>query len=171
MSLRGIALYTLRAAIFAAAVCAVYALICRLRGHRIRRGRLLALAYLAALIEITVLRGGIDWARLMTGARPAPQLVPLKSILPTLRERAWWALIYHTMGNVLWFVPLGVILRKARPWQALLAGAALSAAIEFSQYLLMTGMTDIDDVLLNALGALIGWTLCRIFSGDKRGTA
>ena len=45
---------------------------------------------------------------------------------------------------------------------ALLAGAGTSVCIELMQYLLMTGVTDVDDVLLNALGALLGWSLARL---------
>ena len=35
-------------------------------------------------------------------------------------------------------------------------------------WLLATGMTDIDDVILNALGAALGFALHRIFTGTKR---
>ena len=45
----------------------------------------------------------------------------------------------------------------------LLSGAGLSICIELMQYLLMTGVTDVDDVLLNALGALLGWGLARLW--------
>lgn len=163
MSIQGIAFYTLRASAFAAAVCAVYALICKLRGRRIGWMRLLGIAYLAALIQITVIRGGADWARVLAGGRAQPQLIPLRTTLGTLRSESWWSFVYHTMGNVVWFVPLGLMLRKRKPGAALLAGALLSAGIELGQYLLMTGMTDIDDVILNALGALAGWGIARIF--------
>lgn len=155
MSLRGIAIYSLRAAIFAAVFSAAYALICRARHKKLRPRRLLGVAYIAALIEITVLRGGVDWATVLSTARPVPQLVPLATTLAQWRDGAW-AFAYHTLGNLLWFVPLGWMLRGRRPWQALLAGAALSMGIELAQHLLMTGAADIDDVLLNALGALVG---------------
>ena len=53
--------------------------------------------------------------------------------------------------------------RERSAWAALLAGAGLSAAIELMQYLLMTGVTDVDDVLMNVLGALTGWLLARLW--------
>lgn len=157
MSLQGILIYCLRAGIFAAAVCAIYALICRMRGKPAGWKRLLAVAYIAALVQITVLRGGVDWLKVFAGGREA-QLVPLKTTVSLLGGDAW-NLIYNVAGNLLWFVPLGVILGRGRALRALLLGAALSAGIELSQYLLMTGFTDIDDVILNALGALMGWGL------------
>ena len=161
MSIRGIVIYTLRAAIFAASVCAIYALVCRLRGHRLRWERLLAVAYFAALVQITVLRGGVDWARVLAGGRGIPQLIPLRTTLSELRG-GLWRFIYHTVGNLSWFAPLGLMLRRKGPGTALLAGAGMSAMIELMQFLLRTGVTDIDDVIFNALGALLGWAIGRL---------
>ena len=161
MSLTGILIYCLRAATFAAVVCGLYALVCWLRGRKLRPGRLVALAYLAALVQITVIRGGVDWAQLMTATRNEPRLVPLRTTLEELRAGAW-PLIYHVVGNLAWFVPLGVLLRRKNALAALLAGAGASVCIELMQYLLMTGVTDVDDVLLNALGTLLGWALARL---------
>ena len=161
MSLTGILIYCLRAASFAAVVCALYALVCWLRGRKLRPGRLVALAYLAALVQITVIRGGVNWAQVLTATRNAPRLLPLRTTLEELCAGAW-PLIYHVVGNLVWFVPLGALLRKKNVLVALLAGVGASVCIELMQYLLMTGVTDVDDVLLNALGTLLGWALARL---------
>lgn len=166
MSLNGIWIYCLRAAVFAAAVCGLYALFCRLRGRPAGLKHLAAVAYLAALIQITVLRGGVDWQAVLTGERNALQLLPLKTTLAEARLGAW-PLIYHVCGNLIWFAPLGFLLRGRKWYATLLAGAAVSAGIELMQYALMTGMTDIDDVLLNSLGALLGWRISRVLAGKK----
>lgn len=167
MSFRGILLYSLRAGGFAAVICAAYALICRLRGKAVGWKRLLAVAYIAALVQITVLRGGVDWPRVFAGGREA-RLIPFATMAMLLGGGAW-NLIYNVAGNLIWFVPLGFILCGRRGWQVLLCGAALSACIELSQYLLMTGVTDIDDVILNALGAWLGREICRIITKKKCG--
>jgi len=159
MGLRGILLYTLRAGAFAVAVTGIYVLICRLCGRRPGWVRLLAVAYVAALIQITVLRGGVDWQGLGS-ARPFPQLIPLKTTIEEARA-GLWPLIYHSVGNLIWFVPLGLLLGRGGLLRAMAIGAALSIGIEIMQYLLMTGMTDIDDVILNALGSGMGWTIQR----------
>lgn len=160
MSIGGIAQYCLRAGTFAAVVCAAYALICLLRGRVLRLRRLLGIAYLAALLQITVIRGGVDYVAVLRGGREAQQLIPLHTTLEALRQGTW-PLIYHVAGNLVWFVPLGWMCARRGVCTALLAGAGLSAAIELMQYLMMTGMTDVDDVLLNASGALLGWLLAR----------
>ena len=160
MNFKGIALYSGRALAFAALVCLLYGAYCLLRKKKLRFGHLLAVGYLAALIQITVLRGGVDWPKVLEGVRTMPQLVPLKTTVGEVKA-GLWPLVYHTAGNMGWFVPLGMLLRRKRPLRVLIIGAALSAGIEIMQFLLMTGMTDIDDVILNALGALAGWILIR----------
>lgn len=67
--------------------------------------------------------------------------------------------------NVVLFVPLGFLLpliwpRQHRFWRVLLAGIAFSLLIELSQ-LLNLRSTDIDDLLLNTIGAAIGFALYR----------
>lgn len=131
-----------------------------------REALLLALAaYSAALLEIIALRVGL-------GRSPRTlNLVPLETTLSQLRAGAW-PFAYHTLGNLVWFAPLGALLAalkpKLRARTALAAGAAVSAAMELTQYLLASGVTDVDDVWLNALGALSGWALVRGWSALRR---
>lgn len=76
--------------------------------------------------------------------------------------------------NIVLFVPLGFLLpliweRENNPWKILLAGVSFSLLIELSQ-LLNLRSTDIDDLLLNTLGAMIGFALMRLFAlMTKRG--
>ena len=167
MGIRGIMRYTGSALVFAALVCGLWLLLRRLRGHcGFGRGdalRLLAVGYLAALAQIVALRFGLHtphWLGGVSKLRP----VPLATTLD-----AWklglWPFVYHVGGNMGWFVPLGALLALTRPkcraWQALLAGTLLSLALETAQLLLGTGFPDIDDIWLNALGALAGLALTR----------
>ena len=160
MSLKGILLYSARAAAFAVLACGVYALICLISRKRLQVKMLLGTAYVAALVQITVLRGGIDWQKVLDGVRGLPQLVPFQTTGELLRGGAW-DLVYNIAGNLLWFVPLGLLLGKGSLLRALLLGIALSAAIEISQYILVTGLTDVDDIIFNALGSLLGRILYR----------
>ncbi len=67
------------------------------------------------------------------------------------------------IGNVVLFLPLGFLAalgweQLRDPRRALLAGAAVSGAIELSQLLFGLGsLGTVDDVIFNSLGALIGW--------------
>jgi glycopeptide antibiotics resistance protein len=160
MSLHGIAVFTLRAAGFAAIVCGVYTLILRIRGRRLSVGRLLSVFYISSLIEITVLRGGIAWNGLFDAERPMVQWMPFKTTLDEFKSGTW-PFIYHVIGNLAWFIPLGLIMRRKSTWMALLAGILISVAIECLQWVFMTGMTDIDDVIINTGGTLTGYLLSR----------
>jgi glycopeptide antibiotics resistance protein len=162
MGLQGIALYTLRASAFAAAVTLAYALTLRTRGKPLAAGRLTSVFYFAALIEITVLRGGVDWDGFLSAARVPYNLMPFRTTMGEFRLGVW-PFVYHAVGNLAWFVPVGIILRRKPIWMAFLCGGLLSAVIEGLQWALMTGMTDVDDVILNSCGALIGWLIARAF--------
>lgn len=86
------------------------------------------------------------------------------------------AALANLLGNVVIFVPLGVytaLFRKNGPlWQTVLIAAGASLAAELVQVASQTGIGDIDDVLLNALGGLAGAllyrALCRICGGTGR---
>ena len=166
MSLNGILLYCARAAAFSAAACAAYILACLARKKRPGLKRLLGLAYLAALLQITLLRGGVEWWNVLHGARSI-QPIPLKTTLSEL-VRGAWPFIYHVLGNMIWFVPLGILLGRRRGYTAMAFGALLSLGIELGQLLLATGAADVDDLLLNALGALLGWALCRLYTKARK---
>ena len=163
MGIRGILRFSGGALLFAAAVCGLWLAARRLTGRGTRPVEMLAVAYLAALIQITALRIGLRRHSWLGGA---VCLASLKTTLEAWRDGAW-PFIYHIVGNMIWFVPLGVLLPalfpRANVRTALLAGAALSLGIEVVQYLLGTGVSDIDDALLNALGALTGYGLQRLF--------
>ena len=66
--------------------------------------------------------------------------------------------------NIILFIPFGFTLTSVlhekeenhlRP--VLIAGALLSVSVEVLQYLTSRGYTEIDDVINNTLGAVIGW--------------
>jgi glycopeptide antibiotics resistance protein len=74
------------------------------------------------------------------------------------------------IGNIAAFVPFGLLLPLASrslrsPIVVLVCAIALSAAIELGQLAVSVGLgyayrsTDVDDVILNVLGALVGYVL------------
>lgn len=164
MGLSGILMYVMRAARFALVIGAVYALgrwlWLRAKGEKPGWARelvrLLFVVYAAALVQIIALRGGAGDVR-------AVQPVPLRTTLGELRA-GLWPFIYHLVGNAVWFVPLGMFLHKKGAVRVLLTGACVSALLECLQWTLGTGVTDVDDIIINALGAVMGCIFCRIWS-------
>ena len=70
-------------------------------------------------------------------------------------------------GNVLLFVPLGMFLpllwkRLRKLWRVLLATAMIIALVEAMQVLTLLGRCDVDDVILNVLGAAMGYGVYKL---------
>lgn len=85
-------------------------------------------------------------------------------LLPYMPPKGHWDYFTNLFGNVVLFMPLPFILivlfRITSKTRIILLGAALSAAIETTQYIFRIGIPDIDDVLLNTAGVvagLVGW--------------
>lgn len=74
-----------------------------------------------------------------------------------------WHIPKQLMANVLMFIPGGFLLAavcpRIRHWKGIvICGAGCSAAIEIIQFFIGR-IADIDDVLMNSLGAAIGFAL------------
>ena len=79
----------------------------------------------------------------------------------------------HMALNVAMFMPLGVLLpmmhSRLHSWAyALLCGAALSTMIETTQLLAAAGQCDVNDIIANTLGALLGYGLFRLLDMGRR---
>ena len=63
--------------------------------------------------------------------------------------------------NVVVFIPVGLLLsiafKQVTWWKALLIGCCISVTIEALQFFLMRGFSELDDVMHNTLGCLIGF--------------
>ena len=143
----------------------------------------LAAALAVAVVLFFTLREDelVTWSHL-TGRN----LVPLRHHLAALRcvlddcgnaQAALHYLLVDVVGNVLLFVPVGLTLtgasrlrsRFARLAAATALAAALSLAIELVQLWMPTRASDVDDVLFNTLGALVGAVAALPFVRRARG--
>ena len=74
-------------------------------------------------------------------------------------------------GNIIMFIPLGFLLprvfsRITSLSRVLLTTAALIAAVEIIQLFTLVGSCDIDDLILNTLGAALGYGLHKLAKPD-----
>lgn len=136
-------------------------------------GRLLFVCYLAALIQITVIRDYKSFFLFFTRAHSFStiQIIPFRTTLEALFEGAW-PFCYHIIGNMIWFVPLGILGPYLFKWlkkgQSLFFFSfCLSGGIEILQWIFATGVSDVDDILINVLGAFFGWFLLLLFENRK----
>ena len=75
-------------------------------------------------------------------------------------------LLVENIMNVIVFIPVGMILgsllRVKGSWLvALLIGCSISVTIEALQFWFMKGFSEVDDVMHNTLGCLIGWLMVK----------
>ncbi|MDB5351631.1 MAG: glycopeptide antibiotics resistance protein [Planctomycetota bacterium] len=87
--------------------------------------------------------------------------VPFRSISRDLRHGGW-EMIINFVGNLAVFLPLGLLpptlsRRWCSPLRIALISLFLSALIESLQYLSGRRVADVDDLILNVLGGLLGY--------------
>jgi len=96
-------------------------------------------------------------------------LVPLQGILRMIENASIFddevtqrIVFLNLAGNVLIFAPFGMAIpllerRLNRVWLVVLLGLAFSMVIELAQTFLIARVFDVDDLILNASGTLIGF--------------
>ncbi|MES2436618.1 MAG: VanZ family protein [Patescibacteria group bacterium] len=133
----------------------------------------LFIAYSLILIKVMVLKDvpliKVGMVKLNFGGtttdNPA-NFIPFKTILPYLfGHRGLVIAGINLVGNIILLVPLGFLIPliyKNITWKkSFLIAAASGLIIEVLQVLLQVGIFDIDDVILNAFGFMIGyWIYC-----------
>lgn len=108
-----------------------------------------------------------------------PNLIPLRTIaiyFANLDSPFW---IRQLVGNLVLLLPVGLLAPIAFPalngWvRIFLVALAFSVAIEVAQLWIPNRMADVDDVLLNVAGALLGYAIlaiARMFSGPRKAVA
>ncbi len=74
----------------------------------------------------------------------------------------------NLVGNILIFIPLGVYVswlrHRAAVWLTMLTVASVSVAVEIIQGVFAVGASDIDDVILNCVGGIMGIFTFRLLS-------
>jgi len=83
------------------------------------------------------------------------------------RPSGFGLFLYNIIGNMVILIPFGylfpIVNKSVRKWWIFfLVALAFILMMEMMQYFSMSGTLDIDDVLLNLMGALIGYILCPI---------
>ncbi len=94
------------------------------------------------------------------------QLTPFLSIMETLQYATPRAIFNSLVLNIILFVPFGFLtyIMTRRAGLTIFMAIAGSAAIEVLQYVLPIGrISNIDDVILNTLGGIIGM-LCGVLA-------
>ncbi len=96
----------------------------------------------------------------------------LRSLMPPYRPWLIRGAITNLLGNILLFIPLGLLPPllwswAGKLWKTLLLAAGIMTAIELLQMFLLVGTCDVDDLILNVTGAAIGYGIYKLCPRSK----
>ena len=112
-------------------------------------------------------RVGFTFAEYM---RRFTNFIPFKTIIEYVQRysNGYWRLAtLNLLGNLALFVPMGMALpclfkKLNRFWKVLLTVLGMVVIVELVQGVLRVGSIDIDDVIFNVVGAMIGYGIIAI---------
>ncbi|MBP3948466.1 VanZ family protein [Corynebacterium sp. Marseille-P3884] len=133
--------------------------------QRVTRGAAVGalLAYSGVIVSLTMLK---QFFRIGYLWDPAKQPFVGHSFIPfheVFTASSWFAPLFGYGGNLAFFIPIGLLLYVItdRVKWATIIGGAFSLAIEATQFFAQLGYTDVDDFIMNTLGAFVGATIAR----------
>ena len=104
-------------------------------------------------------------------------LVPFAEIRRYITRISTIGIVYvgiNLLGNIIVMIPFGYALPslfgqgRKRPILYVLIGMVFSILIEYSQYVTHTGSCDVDDIILNTMGVIIGYIIYAILHRNKK---
>lgn len=125
---------------------------------------ILFLLYITVVLRITVFRSSFTLQNLCQNGRLI--LTLFEGYIDLIRRGDWFAFTYLFVGNIVWFVPFGMYLQYMGISKKLVRtafyGFLFSLLIETLQYVFGTGFSELDDLVLNTLGAWLGGGVVRL---------
>ena len=115
--------------------------------------------------------GGIEGMDYWTQIRANLNLEPFHTIrlfLKVLNNQTYSSTAFINLGgNVILFVPLGFFLPRVFPClqkfrKSILATVLIITAVELTQLFTLLGSCDIDDLILNVIGATLGYGIHKL---------
>jgi len=136
-------------------------------------------AYSAILIKIVVFKSiptlRIGRLRLrFAGYHTGPgNFVPFKTIVPQLTGQGNHLIaVVNLIGNIIPFMPIGLLaplVFRSISWRkALVLGVATGLTFEVMEVVFRVGIFDVDDVIQNAFGVILGYGAFVLFKRRKQ---
>lgn len=133
-----------------------------------RRALWVLLAYYLAILSVLLFFGGLfHLDRGWGGAVNLEPFYTIRRFLIHYKRTGSLSSLSNLLGNVIILVPLGVLIPVMfRPlrrfWLALPLMALFAVGVEYLQWRTGAGVADVDDSILNFLGAAAGYFLTRL---------
>ena len=82
--------------------------------------------------------------------------------------KQWKVQKNQILTNIVMFIPVGVLAGRMWKWRGLWVAVGVSAGIEVLQLVTSRGLCELDDVIHNTIGALIGVGVVILFDKISR---
>ena len=129
--------------------------------------------YLLIVVKFILLRYPVDqmleWIR--RGYYDVPMsinIIPFKTMAMYMKgEPTIKIAVRNMVGNIIFFMPFGflvpMILKEINSYKKIIiVSFAFSLSLEIAQIMIRVGSFDIDDLILNTAGAVLGYVLLRM---------
>ena len=113
--------------------------------------------YILIVLKLTVFRSTVPYDESQIN------LTLFIELINVLQNEGTSRFLWLLLGNIGWFVPFGfllpILLKQESFLKIVILGFLFSLIIESLQYVFRLGVAELDDLILNVLGAAIGYLL------------
>lgn len=125
--------------------------------------RICFVVYMIVLVYFLLLSDG--FGRIQGYSEYRYNVIPFQEIIRFVKYRGcidFYSVVINLLGNVVAFIPFGALIRwvldrRIRWYQVIGYTYLFSLHVELLQLVARVGVFDVDDILLNTLGGLIGF--------------
>ena len=93
--------------------------------------------------------------------------------IPFVTPGGDYLIVLYALANIVYFIPLGFLLARVfkgtinNAFKAGIAALAISLFIEIMQYLLACGTSEVEDLIMNVTGGIVGYLIAKKISKNK----
>lgn len=138
---------------------------------------MLFVIYMVVLVYFLIFSDGFGRGQYDTMRYNLEPFLEIKRFIKYRELLSTESVMLNLVGNVVAFMPYGMLIRwvrnrKTNVFVAFLYSLAFSLCIEWIQLVTKLGVFDVDDIIMNTLGGVLGylvyWILACIFKGRKK---
>lgn len=123
---------------------------------------ILFIVYISAVLKLTIFRFEVNYGE------PQINLTLFSDLIKVYKNVGLKEFLRLFLGNIGWFIPFGflmpMLLRNKSVLKVAVLGFVFSFVIEILQFVFRKGVAELDDLILNTLGAFIGYVLYMLLS-------
>lgn len=115
---------------------------------------ILFIAYILVVLKLTIFRFAKYYAK------PQLNLTLFMNLIKVYKNFGLMEFLRLFLGNIGWFIPFGffvsMLLKKNKVYKVTALGFLFSFSIEILQFVFHKGVAELDDLILNTIGTVIG---------------